>query len=89
MKKTDHIILGLLICIIFYVVNDAYISKKRHQTEMRKLTRIEAKVDRKINIDSMYLEHVTKCAFIDKENVKVGYDGYLYSAYHRNSGLIK
>jgi hypothetical protein len=33
--------------------------------------------------DSLILDHLNNCSYIHKDEVGVGYQGYLYSKYHR------
>ena len=33
--------------------------------------------------DSLIIDHLSKCSYIHKDSVGVGYQGYLYSKYHR------
>ena len=63
--------------------------KKSREEIMGRLTRIEAKIDRRDNLDSLYMNHLKDCSFLDKESIGVGYDGYLYSHYHRTNGKIR
>lgn len=37
--------------------------------------------------DSCYHEHLKDCSYIDRESVKVGRNGVLYSNYHKTGGL--
>ena len=80
----------ILLCFILCGIIAIGIScEKNHEVEMRKLTRIEAKVDRRDNLDSMYMDHLSQCSFLTRDDIGIGHNDYLYSKYHRDSGLIR
>jgi len=45
----------------------------------------QSTIDSLTNIVSAQSEHFEKCSFLRKDDVQVGYDGYLYSKYHKSN----
>lgn len=60
-------------------------TREIHEEQMQKLEEIQQSIEQRNHLDSLYWNHLENCAFINREEVKVGYQGYLYSTYHRNN----
>lgn len=54
-----------------------------HEEQMQKLEEIQMSIERRNHLDSLYWGHLENCAFIRKDSIGVGYQGYLYDKYSR------
>ena len=77
--KVKHwtVILLVIILIIGLVNNSKQDAIIDNQKEIHSLL-----VDKNYG-DSIHYDHLKNCSYIDRDNVKVGYNGVLYSAYHK------
>ena len=56
------------------------------QKEIKEINyHMDSVMSHRSHIDSLYWNHLEKCSFIHKDSIKIGYQGYLYSTYHRNN----
>ena len=56
------------------------------QKEIKEISyHIDSIMVHRVYIDSLYWDHLENCAFVNREEIKVGHQGYLYSTYHRNN----
>jgi hypothetical protein len=81
MKKGRFWILYILI--VWFGIFNGYRSKVRHKKEMEAITELKIMVQQRAVKDTLYWEHLEKCAFINKDNIGIGHQGYLYDKYHR------
>ena len=49
-----------------------------HEEQMQKLEQIQQCIEQRDHIDSLYWQHLHKCAFIHKDSIGIGYQNYLY-----------
>ena len=84
MMKDKYIALALFIAIALGVILGAILVVRENQNiiidnqkEIHSLL-----VDKNYG-DSIHYDHLKNCSYIDRDNVKVGYNGVLYSAYYK------
>jgi len=77
------ILIGLVVVMITLIAQE----QVNHDETMKKLDLIEKKMEIMLKdrntLDQAYTEHLTECAFISKDEVKVDGMGYFYSSYRR------
>lgn len=80
--NTKHFwILYILIC--WFGIYSGFMSKVRHDKLQKDITELKIMVQERAVKDTLYWEHLENCAFIHKDSIGVGYQGYLYDKYHR------
>lgn len=57
----------------------------QHNDQMKEIQELKILIEKRTLKDSLYLEHMKECAFISREDIGVGHQGYLYSKYFRNN----
>jgi hypothetical protein len=67
-----------LLVLIMNEVNTHLILESNKQIEEKVGKLLEQEYKNKI-----YWEHIGSCSFINRDSIKVGHQGYLYSTYHR------
>jgi hypothetical protein len=68
----------LLILIIFWIGVVIIQDELNHEEQMQKLEEIQQSIEQRNHLDSLYWEHLENCSFIHKDQISVGYQGYLY-----------
>jgi hypothetical protein len=71
-KLTIIMLLFFIPLAIIFCVYDA------HEIEMQKLEEIQRSIEQRNHLDSLYWEHLENYSFIHKDQISVGYQGYLY-----------
>lgn len=81
MKNSDYL---LLISFIFLLFILTWINQdKHHKEQMQEIQELKVLIQERAVKDTLYWEHLETCAFVNKDNVGIGYQGYLYDKYHR------
>ncbi len=58
---------------------------ENYKKQMQEIKELKILIEKRTLRDSLYLEHMKECAFISREDIAVGHQGYLYSKYFRNN----
>ena len=76
----------IVVTLIFITSYHAVVANIKLDRMDRNLDTIQNDLIERDHLDSLYHEHLKNCSFIDQESVKVGYNGVLYSQYHKSNG---
>ena len=92
LRTIRYVLTGLIITLFLNFSNVRW-QTRTYQVEIRMLKisvdsmRMDL-IDRN-HLDSLYHDHLKDCSYIDRESVKVGHNGVLYSQYHKKYKLAK
>lgn len=86
MKGSELLIVAMLVGVYVGVMTSIKSTQETQKEIIIKLDSLEQRLDDRSYLDSLYWDHLTKCSFIDKYNVKVGHNGYLRTTYYDGAG---
>ena len=65
-----------------------YRDEQRHNQQMAEIYRLEMIIGKRIYLDSIYALHIKDCSMLRREDIVVGYDGYLRTTYVNGHGPL-
>jgi len=83
MKKDEFYFGLILIVCIFTILSLNWRITDCHKEQMQEIQELKILIQERAVKDTLYWEHLENCAFIHKDSIGVGYQGYLYDKYHR------
>ena len=85
--KSSVFLLWLLIVTVFGL--SSYMRYTQHKETIQRFNQLDSIMTHRSHLDSMYWNHLEKCAFVHKDSIGIGYQGYLYSKYNRKYKIEK
>ena len=55
----------------------------QHEETIQRFNQLDSTMTHRSQLDSIYWNHLENCAFVNKDSIGIGYQGYLYDKYHR------
>lgn len=83
LKRDDLDFSIVILAIILTLIGINWKIEDLHKEQMQKMEEIKKGIQKRNHLDSLYWEHLENCAFIHKDSIGVGYQGYLYDKYYR------
>jgi len=81
---SENIACYAVIALVILMIVLAVIYQRDNHIRLKEMEdRIEESIEKRSYLDSLYWAHLEKCAFIHKDSIGIGYQGYLYDKYSR------